>query len=164
MTRWYPLEPCDATYFDTAPHVYRYTRELPVPPARVWTSLTSPNSVADWTPLLKSIEWTSGLGLGATRTVVLPARALTLHEYFFAWDEGRRFSFHGVETNRPLLRRMAEDYVVEPAGDGTRFTWTFALEGRPRTRRLLRVLNAGNALMFGRMAHGATGYFAVDRS
>lgn len=160
MARWFPLEPCDEGFFTSAPHVYRFPMELPVPPAQVWESLVSPNSVADWTPLLRSIEWTSDLGLGATRTVVLPLRAVTLREYFFRWEDGARFSFHGVEANRPLLRRFAEDYVVEPSAGGSRFTWTFALEGTRASSPLLKVLTPANALAFRQMAYGAKSYFA----
>lgn len=160
MTRWYALEPCEESFFTSAPHVYRYTMELPAAPERVWASLTSAGSVADWTPLLHSIEWTSELGLGATRTVVLPLHALSFHEHFFVWDEGRRMAFYAVEANRPLLRRFAEDYVVEPAGTGSRFTWTFALEGNRLSSATLRLTNRANALLFGRIAHGAKTYFA----
>jgi hypothetical protein len=160
MARWFQLAACTETYFDTAPHIYRYAIELPVPAPRVWESLVAPNSVADWTPLLRSIRWTSDLGLGATRTVVMPLNALTMHEYFFRWDEGRRFSFCGVEANRPLFGRMAEDYLVEPNGAGCRFTWTFALEGNRGSRLPLKALNAGSALLFKRMAFGAKSYFA----
>jgi len=160
VSRWFAMRPCDASYFDSAPHVYRFPMQLPVPPEGVWESLTAPNSVADWTPLLHSISWTSDLGLGATRTVVLPLHALSLHEYFFRWEEGRRFSFYATEGNRPLFGRLAEDYLVEPFGGGTRFTWTFALEGNRGSRLPLRVLHPGNALLFRRMAYGAKGYFA----
>jgi carbon monoxide dehydrogenase subunit G len=132
---------------------------LPVPPEQVWAALVSPNSVADWTPLLRSIEWTSPLGEGATRTVVLPLRALTLHEYFFRWEEGRRYSFYASEADRPLLSRLAEDYLVEPDGDGTRFTWTFALEGNRASRWPMKGLHPGNALLLRRMAYGAKSYF-----
>jgi uncharacterized protein YndB with AHSA1/START domain len=162
MARWHRLEPCEESFFTDAPHVYRYTMDLPAAPERVWASLTSANSVADWTPLLRSIEWTSDLGLGATRTVVLPVHALAFHEYFFVWEEGRRMAFHAVEANRPLLRRFAEDYVVEPAGSGSgsRFTWTFALEGNRLSSATLKATNRANALLFGRIAHGAKTYFA----
>jgi carbon monoxide dehydrogenase subunit G len=156
---WFDLLPCDESYFDTAPHVYRYPMRLPVPPEQVWAALVSPNSVADWTPLLRSIEWTSPLGEGATRTVVLPLHALTLHEYFFRWEEGRRYSFYASEADRPLLSRLAEDYLVEPDGDGTRFTWTFALEGNRASRWPMKGLHPGNALFFRRMAYGAKSYF-----
>jgi carbon monoxide dehydrogenase subunit G len=158
--RWFPLDACDEAFFTSAPHVYRFPMDLPVAPERVWESLISPDSVADWTPLLRSIEWTSDLGLGATRTVVLPLHAVTLREYFFRWEEGRRLSFHGVEANRPLLRRFAEDYLVEPRDGGARLTWTFALEGNRASAPLLKALNPANGLVFRRMAYGAKSYFA----
>ncbi len=160
MAHWRPLEPCDESFFTNAPHVYRYAMDLPVPPARVWESLTSASSVVDWTPLLRSIEWTSELGLGATRTVVLPLHALSFHESFFVWDEGRRIAFYAVETNRPLLRRFGEDYVVEPNRAGSRFTWTFALEGNRFSAATLKATSRANALLFRRIAYGAKSYFA----
>jgi hypothetical protein len=162
MTRWYPLESCDESYFDNAPHIYRFVQDLPVSPERVWESLVSEHSVADWSPLLRSLEWTSPrpLGVGATRTVVLPLRAITVREHFFRWEEGRRYSFHGIEANRPLLNRIAEDYLVEESATGCRFTWTFALEGTPKTRLLVTALSPANALSFRQMAYGAKGYFA----
>ena len=164
MARWHDLEPVDEAFFRTAPHVYSFVQELPVTPERVWESLVSDHSVADWTPLLHSIEWTSPrpLGVGSTRTVVLPGKALTIHEYFFLWEEGRRFSFYGVDASLPLFSRFAEDYVVEPSGTGTRFTWTFALDGTGMSRPLLSVLSPANRLNFRTMAHGAKGYFAKN--
>ena len=41
MSRWFAMRPCDGAYFDSAPQVYRYPMQLPVPPSRVWDSLTS---------------------------------------------------------------------------------------------------------------------------
>ena len=163
MPGHHPLEPVDESFFTRAPHVYSFVRDLPVAPQRVWQSLVSDHSVADWTPLLASIEWTSPrpFGIGSTRTVVLPAKALTIREYFFLWQEGQRFAFHGVDASLPLLSRFAEDYLVEPNGSGTRFTWTFALAGTRWTRPLLKVLSPGSRLAFAGMARGATGYFAT---
>jgi hypothetical protein len=160
MTSWFDMLPCDASYFDSAPHVYRFPMDLPVSTEQVWKSLTSANSVADWTPLLRSIEWTSPLGEGATRTVVMPGRAATIHEYFFRWEEGRRHSFYATEANRPLFGRLAEDYLLEPTDTGCRLTWTFALEGNRATRLPFRALSPANRLFFRQMAHGATSYFA----
>ncbi|MCW2497061.1 SRPBCC family protein [Jatrophihabitans sp.] len=161
MTHWYPLEPCDESFFSTAPHVYTFVQDLPASPERVWASLVAPNSVADWTPLLRSIAWTSPrpFGVGTTRTVVLPGRAMTIREYFFRWEEGRRFSFYGLEANRPLFQRFAEDYIVEEGPSGCRFTWSFALEGTSKTRLGLNALSPVNALNFRTMAHGASRYF-----
>lgn len=162
MTRAYPMQPVDESFFTTAPHVYRFEQQLDVSPERVWESLASDHSVADWTPLLHSIEWTSPrpFGVGTTRTVVLPAKAITIHEYFFRWEEGHRFSFYGVDANLRLFGKFAEDYIVEPSGSGTRFTWTFALEGTSKTRLAMKAMSPINKANFGAMAHGAKGYFA----
>jgi len=162
MTRWYTMSAVDASFFDTAPHVYSFVHDLPVSPERVWESLVSDESVAAWTPLLHSIEWTSPrpLGVGSTRTVVLPTKAITIHEYFFRWEEGHRYSFYGVDANLPLFARFAEDYIVEPSGNGTRFTWTFALEGTPKTRLAMKAMSPVNRANFGAMARGSKSYFA----
>ena len=161
---WHGLEPVDQSYFASAPYVYRFSYDLPVSVERVWASLTSENSVADWTPLLRRITWTSPrpFGVGTTREVVLPARALTLRERFFVWDDGRRFAFYATEASLPLLRHFAEDYLVEPTGSGSRFTWTFALEGTRRTRLLTRVIDPVNRLQFKTMSAGCKRYFASD--
>jgi hypothetical protein len=162
MTRWYSLEPADETFFDTAPYVYRFPVELEVPPERVWESLTSDRSLADWGLGLHSLEWTSPrpFGVGTTRTVVLPGKAMALRERFFRWEEGQRTSFYLAESNRPLLRRLAEDYLVEKTSAGSRFTWTIALEPAARTGALLRRTSPVNALMFRAVPIRAKSYFA----
>ena len=162
MTKWHPMQPVDESFFATAPHLYTFVQDLDVSPERVWESLVSANSVADWSPLLHSIEWTSPrpLGLGATRTVVLPGKAITIHEYFFRWEEGHRYSFYGVEANLPLFSKFAEDYIVEPSASGCRFTWSFALEGTSKTKLAMKAMSPINRLNFRSMAYGAKGYFA----
>jgi len=162
MTRWHAMEPVDESFFEKAPYIYRFTYDLPVSPQRVWGSLDSDNSVADWTPLLSKITWTSPRphGVGTTREVLLPARAARIRENFFIWEDGHRFAFHGTEATLPLFSHFAEDYLVEPSGTGTRFTWTFALEGTPRTRVLMKAMNPVNRLQFRQMSSGCKSYFA----
>ncbi|CAM3095146.1 hypothetical protein SKPI104516_18375 [Skermania piniformis] len=60
---------------------------------------------------------------------------IKLRERFFRWEEGRRHSFGVTESNVPLLSRFAEDYLVEPMADGSRFTWTIAAEMKAPLRR-----------------------------
>lgn len=161
MTRWYPLESCDETFFDTAPHAYRYPVELNVPPERVWESLTSDGSLADW-GLGVTVNWTSPrpFGIGSGRTVALPARAITVQERFFRWDEGTRYSFYVEQANRPLLRRFAEDYLVEKTPTGSRFTWTIAMEPTAKTARLISIANPLNKLLYRAVPMRAKAYFA----
>jgi uncharacterized protein YndB with AHSA1/START domain len=162
MTRWYPLEPLGESFFETAPYIYRLPVELEVPPERVWESLTSDRALADWGLGLHRLEWTSPrpFGVGTTREVVLPGRAIAVRERFFRWDEGHRKTFYVTEADRPLLKRFGEDYLVEPTATGSRFTWTVAMEPLPRTRLLLKLAAPLNQLAFRAVPWRAKAYFA----
>lgn len=157
MTNWRALEPADASTFATAPLIYRYPVKLAVPPERVWESIASERSLADWGMGVKSLKWTSPrpFGVETTREVVLPLSSMTVRERFFRWDEGKGYSFYVYEANRPLVDRFAEDYVVEPDGDGALLTWTIAFQTKPALRsvaKLLDPLNRRGLQLFGRAA------------
>jgi uncharacterized protein YndB with AHSA1/START domain len=160
---WYPLEPCDESFFETAPFVYRYPVALPVPPDQVWSSLTSDRSMADWGLPLRKLEWTSPrpFGIGTTREVAVSGNLFAFQEYFFRWEEGHRFSFYATAVNRRLLRRFAEDYLVEDAPSGSRFTWTIAYEPTARSSALVRLTGPVNALGYRAVPLRARKYFAT---
>jgi hypothetical protein len=162
MAKWHEMQPADETFFETAPHVYRYPIDLPVPAERVWESLTSERSVAAWGLGVQSLKWTAPrpFGVGTTREVVLPLHSITVREQYFRWDEGKGYSFYVRAANRPVLRRMAENYELEPTATGCLFTWTFAVEPTPKTSMLLRLVGPVNQLAFGQMARSAKTYFA----
>jgi hypothetical protein len=159
---WHSLEPCDETFFQTAPFVYRYPVELSASPQRVWESLTSDRALADWGLGLRRLEWTSPrpFGVGTTREVVLPLAAAAVRERFFRWQDGSRMSFYGTAINRPLLRRFAEDYLVEETEQGSRFTWTIALEPTERSRPLLSLTSPLNRMSYRAVPVQAKRYFA----
>lgn len=164
MTRWYALEPADESFFRTAPIVHRYPVKLPVPPERVWESIASEASLSGWRGLhVPRLTWTSPrpFGIGTTREVVLPLGAMTVRERFFRWDEGKGYSFYVEAANRPLLERFAEDYVVEPDGDGTLLTWTIALEPKPRLAGVTKLLDPVNRRGFALFARAAKQHFAA---
>ncbi|MDT4936742.1 MAG: hypothetical protein QOG80_413 [Pseudonocardiales bacterium] len=165
VVTWYPLEPADESFLDTAPFVHRYPVDLDVPPERVWESLTSDASMSAWRLPVRTLEWTSPrpFGVGTTRTVELSGGALGIREKYFRWDEGRRMSFYAVECTRTLLRRFAEDYLVEERPGGSRFTWTIALEPTAKAHRLFRVSDPLNALFYRAVPSAAKHYFAHHR-
>lgn len=162
---WHRLEPADASFFESAPQLHRFSVHLDVPPERVWESLASDESLGAW-PMGPGINitlrWTSPrpFGIGTTREVVLPLGTLTIRERFFRWDEGKGYSFYGEQINRPGFRRFAEDYVVESNGTASVFTWTIAIEPTPRLAPVMRVTTPINRLAFGRTAAAAKKYFA----
>ena len=159
--RWHALQPADMSFFESAPIVYRFPVELPVPPERVWESLQSDESLAAWGLGVK-LRWTSPrpFGVRTTREVVLPGRSMTLREHFFRWDEGSGYSFYVEQANRGMFTRFAEDYVVEATPTGSRFTWTVALEPKPKVLPWLKRTDAAGRFAFGRTAAAAKRYVA----
>ncbi|HEY1854759.1 MAG TPA: SRPBCC family protein [Solirubrobacterales bacterium] len=123
--------------------------EVPRPAAEVWGELTGDDALY-WCRILQEVRWTSPrpFGVGTTRAVTALWGAALLREHYFRWEEGRRHSFYVVEASAPLARSLAEDYLVEPTGEGScRFTWTICFEPQPLTapaaplnKRLLRTL------------------------
>jgi Polyketide cyclase / dehydrase and lipid transport len=108
------------------------------PAHAVWESLVADDPMASYCRIISRIDWTSPRPFtsGTTRTVRVLGGLFVIDESYVRWDEGRRKVFVGVRMNLPLIRRFAEDYLVEPLGpDRSRFTWTAVWEptavGRP---------------------------------
>ncbi|BBZ27063.1 polyketide cyclase [Mycolicibacterium madagascariense] len=162
MTRWYSIEPVDGAFFTAAPHVFRYEKRLAAPAETVWESLASDASLSAWSPLVSSVNWTSPrpFGVGTTREVTLAPGLTRIRERFFRWDEGRGYSFAAYEGNLPLLQHFAEDYEVEPDGDGSRLTWTVAIEPKRALALPFVPLAPVLKVAFGRVAVDGQRYFA----
>ena len=163
---WYPLEPAGADLFDTAPMIYRFPMRVAASPRRVWESLISDNSLGDWGKAVQSVTWTTPwpFGVGTEREVVLPRGIVKTHERFFRWDDSPGilgYSFYAYEATVPVMQRFAENYVVEPDGDGALLTWTVAIEPKPRFALPMRAFSPVNRFAFGRMAADGKKYFAA---
>lgn len=101
------------------------------PAADVWAELTEDDPMSSYCRAISSITWTSGrpLGVGTTRTTRVLGGLIRIDERYPSWDEGHRKVFVGVRTVPPTLRRLSEEYLVEPIGDDhCRFRWTAAWE------------------------------------
>ncbi len=161
MTRWYPLETADEDFLTSAPHVFSYQKRFAAPPQAVWAQLTSDESIAAWGPAVKQLTWTSPrpFGVGTTRDVVAPGGA-TMRERFFRWEEGSRKSFAVYESSIPAFKRFAEDYLVEPDGSDTLFTWTLAIEPKSALALPVKVLAPVIKAAFGKMPNDGQRYWA----
>ena len=69
-------------------------------------------------------------------------------------------AFYGVEANRRLFRRFAEDYLVEKTASGSRFTWTVAMEPTAKNRLVLKITNPMNQFLYRALPWRAKAYFA----
>ena len=159
--RWYALEPADSSFFATAPVRFEFSAHFAAPPERVWDSLASDESVAAWGRGVDSLRWTSPrpFGVGSTREVTIVLHAATVQEEFFRWDEGRGYSFCAVQSNRPGLRRFAEDYQISAAGTGTLFVWRVGIEPVPAATPALRLLAPALRAVVGQLVRDGARYF-----
>jgi hypothetical protein len=164
MARWYPLEPADDDFFTSAPYVFRYEKHYAASPEKVWQSLVSDESLAAWGPIIKKVTWTSDrpFGAGATREVT-PAGASPVRERYYRWDEGHTHAFYVYESSLPIFKRFAEDYIVEPDGDGTRFTWVAAIEPKSSFALPFKVIAPVLKAGLGKVASDGQKYFAKQR-
>jgi len=129
-------QPVDAAFLYTAPFRLTDAFDIPRAAAEVWGDLTVEKPLS-WCRLLRDITWTSPrpFGVGTTRRARTIGNASVIEERFFRWEEGRRQSFYALESNLPLFRSLAEDYLVESTSEAAcRFTWTIAIEPHPAAR------------------------------
>jgi hypothetical protein len=150
-------QPVDDAFLASAPARWVETFAIPRPASEVWDALAADDAL-HWCRLV-GVRWTSArpFQVGTTRRAKILGGAITLKEHFFVWEEGRRMAFYATSTNLPLFKRMGEDYVVEPDGDGAcRFTWTIVAEptlagkpGMPLNAFIIRSLFADTRKHFG---------------
>ena len=161
MTRWYPLEPADDDFIASAPHVFRFQKRFAASPEKVWESLCSDESLTAWSSTIRELVWTSPrpFGVGTTREVQ-PLGGPRVRERYYRWDEGHSHAFYVYEATMPLFRRFAEDYIVEPDGDGTVFTWVMALEPKGALALPFKAIAPVVKAAFGRVPSDGQKYFA----
>ncbi|SDW29094.1 SRPBCC family protein [Marinobacter mobilis] len=121
--------PAHLDYLDRAPYKEVNVVDLPATPEQVFAVFKDGEAWPKWFHVIDKVTWTSPepYGVGTTRTVHLgPLKA---DEYFFNWEENRRFSFYFSATNLPFMKTLVEDYLLEAKGPNTtRFTYTVAYE------------------------------------
>lgn len=125
----------DETFIRDSPRRVRAEVDINRSAASVWDELVGDEPMA-FCRGISEIRWTSTrpFGVGTTRTATVLG-VLRVRERYVSWDDLHRKVFVGVGANLPVLRRFAEEYVVEPRDDdGCRFTWTAAWEPSAVTR------------------------------
>lgn len=127
----FKLQPVEENFFSTAPVVLSASFEIDRPAASVWEDLVAEHPLA-WCRILgNGITWTSEkpFGVGTKRTAKALKGLSELREHYFIWEEGTRQAFYAEEAGAPMFKRFAEDYRLEPQGEGAcTFTWTVAYE------------------------------------
>lgn len=151
------MEPCDESFFKTAPQRHHYSLKLAAPASAVWSGLTA-DTPLKWCRLLRG-AYTSDrpFGVGTQRTVTV-GKVLRLDEEFTSWDEGRGHSFSVTSANFPLFRRFGEDYRITPTTTGCVLDWTFAYEPIKQVRPAI-AMRLPNEALFRSLVHDTRRHF-----
>lgn len=114
-------------YLDSAPTTVTLRQRIPASAAATFASLEDADAWPVWLTPVNKVEWTSPrpFGVGTTRDIT--GSSGTTSETFFAWEDGRRMSFHFSSGAIPGLDAFAEDYLLEPVGDAEcDLVWRYA--------------------------------------
>jgi len=102
--------------------------ELNASPETVFSIFSDGEQWPKWFSGMRKVEWAVGREktVGVTRQVSFSD--FVLDEYFFAWEEGRRFSFRFDRCSKRFFSAGAEDYLLERiAGDDNKCLFTYTV-------------------------------------
>lgn len=138
-------------FLETASHTFEYEAPLAAPPAAVFAAISADPATWKWFPGIEAGEYEGddAPGLGSRRWVRIGG--VKYRETILAWDEPRRWTYRVDETSAAVFGALLEDWVIEPAGDGSTLRWTFAFEPLPETADLF----AGARDLIGTTFHDA---------
>lgn len=126
----YECEKHGLDFFNEAKHRIVSEVMLPCSPETLFRCFADADSWPEWVNVISKVEWTSSspFGVGATRTVYMPA-GMIAYEEFIAWNEPRHMAFRFNQFNRKYLKAFAEDYRVTDLGDDRcKLVWTVVME------------------------------------
>jgi hypothetical protein len=161
----FSCHPVDASFFDTAPMLFKNAVELALRPADVFAIFEDGESWPRWFHGIRKVVWTSNkpYGVGTTRTVWLTG--VSADEHFFRWEQDRRLSFYLTGQSMPLAHALAEDYLLEEvAPSKTRFTYSGAIEPRLALRMGGPIARTYFGSMFRNACEGLQSYVLKARS
>jgi hypothetical protein len=120
-------------FLQTAPVILRYTTDVAAAQTAVFAELSGdPANWRHWFPGVRDGAYDSPPphGVGSLRRVRVRG-AGTYRETIVAWEEPRAWGWRVDATTLPLATALLEHWALEPAGNGTRITWTFAVDPKP---------------------------------
>ncbi|MCQ4083607.1 SRPBCC family protein [Streptomyces sp. RB6PN25] len=133
------LRPVGLDFVGSAPLRLVFADEISAGPAEVFHALA--HDTAGWK------EWFGAVTLARPtdggREIGLMG-GVRFSETVLASDDPTRYAYRVDTTNAPVVRALAEEWLLSPtAPGGTRVQWTFAVDAPAGARGLLRVARPG---------------------
>lgn len=134
------LRPVDVDFVRSAPVRLVFAREITAPPEPVFRALAE--DVAGWTEWFSAVTLARPTDGGAGREVRLRG-GTRFAETILVAKAPEAYAYRVDEANAPGARALVEEWRLAPAGGGTRVQWTFAADGPPVFRAVLRLARPG---------------------
>ncbi|MEV0634618.1 SRPBCC family protein [Streptomyces sp. NPDC050619] len=134
------LRPVGIDFVGSAPVRLVFAREISAAPEAVFHALAE--DVPGWSEWFAAVTLARPIDDGARREVRLKGGTRFL-ETVLAAKEAEVYAYRADVTNAPGLRALVEEWRLTPAGTGTRVQWTFAADGTPPFRLVLKSARAG---------------------
>lgn len=133
------MTPAKTEYVDTAPLRIDTVLALAQSPDKVWEVLVDSERWPEWFRSCNAARVTSEPphGVGSTRWVHVDL--FKVNHRIIEWDFPRRWGFTSLDANIPVADTVVELVTLEPDGDGTLLTYSFAATLKPWLRPLTPV-------------------------
>lgn len=144
MTR--QLRPVELDFVETAPVRLVFAAALEAPPEAVYRALAE--DVSGWPEWFDAVSGVTPTRGGAGRDVTLRV-GVSFEETVLASDPDTRYAYRVDRTNAPAVTAFAEEWRILPGPTGgSRVRWTFAVDGPPAARALVRLTKPGLRFSF----------------
>ncbi len=134
------LSPVGLDFIETAALRHVFAREVSAPPEAVYHALV--DDLAGWPAWFTAVTRCRPTDDGKGREVRLKG-GTRFRETILAADGQGRYAYRVDVTNAPGPRALVEEWQLTPVGTGTRVQWTFAADGTPPFRLVLKLSRAG---------------------
>ncbi|MBC9725385.1 SRPBCC family protein [Streptomyces sp. TRM68367] len=139
------LRPEGLDFVERAPVRFVFARKISAPPETVYRALA--DDVPGWAEWFSQVASARPLDGDAGREVRLKG-GVRFQESIIASKEPEVYAYRVDVTNAPGARALVEEWRLAPAGTGTRVQWTFATDGTPAFRLMMKPFRAAQARAF----------------
>ncbi|MFE0423497.1 SRPBCC family protein [Streptomyces sp. NPDC058953] len=140
------LRPVGLDFIEAAPVRPAFTAALGASPRSVYQALA--DDVPGWARWFDAVSAAEPTRDGAGRNVTLRI-GVRFAETILAADAFTRYAYRVDTTNAPGLTALAEEWLITAVpGGGSRVRWTFAADGPPVARLLVRSAAPGLRVSF----------------
>ncbi|WP_327335408.1 SRPBCC family protein [Streptomyces sp. NBC_01324] len=129
------LRSVDLDFVEAAPLRLVFAAEVAAPPGAVYRALA--DDVEGWPGWFTQLTSARPIDAGAGREVRLRG-GIRFRETIVAAEPGSRYAYRIDDSNAPGLQALVEEWLLTPAGTGTRVQWTFAADGAALFRFTMR--------------------------